>query len=130
MKNTPIGINIPLKPSSISGYFQQTFDTRSTYRANIINLLHTIPGERRFNYKFGCRLWKLLFEINNDALPDNAKSIIKDDISTWIHGVTVKSIDIISTENPSSDDIYKLRLYIQYSIDSLNVDDSVTINIS
>ena len=90
VKNTNIGLSFPLRDGK-SGYFEQTTDTFTAYRMNIINLLRTRPGERRLNPTFGCRLWKLVFEPNDDFVSKKVKTIIQEDIAEWIPGVTVNS---------------------------------------
>jgi phage baseplate assembly protein W len=133
VKNTPIGLKLPLRNGTISGYFDQSFDSFTTYRMNIINLLRTSPGERRMNPAFGCRLWSLVFEPNDDLISTKVKNIIKEDIARWIPGVTVSSIEIETTEPGGSSfnvDIYKLHILVTFVIDSINQDDVVEIDLN
>lgn len=127
---TPIGLNLPIKNGKISGYFDQTFDTFSQYRANIINLIRTKPGERRMNPTFGCRLWNVVFEQNDDVIQDKIRRIIKEDISKWIPGVSVSTVQVKVFEDDQSvdlRDIYKLYIVATFTITAINQQDSVEI---
>jgi phage baseplate assembly protein W len=129
LKNTPIGVNLPIQ-SGNSGYFDQSTDTFSAFRMNIINLIRTNPGERRMNPTFGCRLWSVVFEQNDDFLPEKVSKIIKEDIARWIPGVSVNSVEVKSFENDQSTnlrDIYKLYIAVKFTIDAINQSDVVEI---
>ncbi len=131
IKNIPIGISFPLR-SGPSGYFEQTTDTFMTYRTNIINLLRTRPGERRLNPTFGCRLWSLIFEPNDDFIPKKIETIIREDISSWIPGVTVNSVQVKFQDTDSTVellDMYKLYVIVSFTIDSINESDAVELTL-
>lgn len=130
VKNTPIGINLPIKSGNVSGYFDQSTDTFTAYRMNIINLIRTIPGERRMNPTFGCRLWNITFEQNDDFIPAKIENIIKEDISQWIPGVIVSSVDVKYFEDDTSTnlkDIYKLYIVVNFTVNTINQSDVVEI---
>ena len=57
---TPIGITLPIQDGN-SGFFQQSFDTLTQVKSNILNLLNTRPGERRMQPTFGSNLWSIVF---------------------------------------------------------------------
>ena len=129
LKNTPIGLNFPLQRGNV-GYFDQSMDSFTAYRMNIINLIRTIPGERRMNPAFGCRLWNFVFEPNDAFLPDKIGKVIKEDISIWVPGVTVTSVDVKYLENDTSTDlrdIYKLYIAAKFVVDVINQSDDVDI---
>lgn len=128
---TPIGITVPIRGGN-SGYFEQSYDTLTQVKANIINLLNTRPGERRMQPTFGTRLWNLAFEQNVDSLSDIAVNIIKEDISMWIPNVTV--IDVLSnlykSDQSSNDrDIYKLQVAVVFMLNMTKQQDTVTITL-
>jgi phage baseplate assembly protein W len=130
VKNTPIGINLPITNGNISGYFDQSTDTFTAYRMNIINLIRTMPGERRMNPTFGCRLWNVTFEPNDDFIPVKIENIIKEDISQWISGVVVSSVDVKYFEDDQSinfKDIYKLYIIVNFIVTAINQSDVVEI---
>ena len=129
VKNTPIGLNLPIR-SGNSGYFDQSTDTFTAFRMNIINLIRTNPGERRMNPTFGCRLWNLVFEPNDDFIPEKVGKIIREDVARWIPGVTVNAVDVKYFENDQSTnlkDIYKLYIAVAFTVDSINQSDVVEI---
>lgn len=130
IKNTPIGINLPITSGPVSGYFDQSTDSFTAFRMNIINLLRTVPGERRMNPSFGCRLWSLTFEPNDDFIPAKVQKIITEDISKWISGVTVSSVDVKYFEDDTSTDlrdIYKLYIVVKFVVNAINQGDVVEI---
>ena len=130
IKNTPIGLNLPIRSGPISGYFDQSTDSFTAYRMNIINLIRTMPGERRMNPTFGCRLWNIVFEQNDDFIADKVGNTIKEDIARWIPGVSVSSVDVKYFENDQSvnlKDIYKLYIAVKFTVDSINQEDVVEI---
>ena len=124
-----IGLSIPIQNGN-HGYFDQTTDTFSAYKMNIINLIRTKPGERRMNPTFGCRLWNLVFDQNDDFINDKVTKIITEDINKWIPGVSVgvvnvKNIDdnlVVSTE-PTN----KLQIIVTFTVLSINYSDTVTV---
>ncbi|HOT87953.1 MAG TPA: GPW/gp25 family protein [Bacteroidales bacterium] len=127
IQNTPIGITFPIRDGK-SGYFEQSTDSFTAYRMNIINLLRTRPGERRLNPTFGSRLWKTVFEPNDEFLSKKIENIIRDDISQWIPGISVKSVEVKYLNNNQGvnlRDIYKIYIVVSFSINSINVLDSV-----
>jgi phage baseplate assembly protein W len=129
LKNIPIGLNLPIQGGN-SGYFDQTTDSFSAYRMNIINLIRTVPGERRMNPTFGCRLWTLVFEPNDDFIPEKVNKIVTEDIAQWIPGVSVNSVDVKYFEDDKSTDlkdIYKLYIAVKFTVDSINQSDVVEI---
>lgn len=129
IKNTNIGITLPIRDGK-AGYFEQTTDTFTAYRMNIINLLRTRPGERRLNPTFGCRLWTLVFEPNDEFISKKVENVIKTDIAQWIPGVSVNSIRV-STQDTQSDlvDIYKLYIVVSFTVDSINAADAVELTL-
>lgn len=130
LTNIPIGIKLPISSGQVSGYFDQTTDSLTAYRMNIINLLRTIPGERRMNPAFGCRLWNLVFEQNDTFLSDRISKIIKEDISRWISGVTVDLVQVKYFQNDESEslvDTYKLYINVNFTVNVINQEDVVDI---
>jgi phage baseplate assembly protein W len=127
VSNTPIGIVFPLTRGSV-GYFDQSFDTFTAYRMNIINLLRTKPGERRMNPTFGSRLWNIVFEPNDDFIPEKVNKVVKEDVGRWIPGVSVSSVQVKYFQDDQSTDlrdVYKLYIVIQYIVSVINQEDSV-----
>lgn len=130
VKNTPIGLIFPLRDGDKSGYFDQSYDSFTAYRMNIINLLRTVPGERRMNPSFGSRLWNVVFEQNDNLVTDKISKIIKEDIAEWIPGVSVASVQVKYDDGETvamQTDTYKLYIAVAYVIDSIKQEDVVDI---
>ena len=129
VQNTPIGIVFPLTRGKV-GYFDQSTDSFTAYRMNIINLIRTKPGERRMNPSFGCRLWNIVFEPNDNFIPEKVNKIIQEDIFRWIPGVSVSSVDVKYFEDDKSvdlRDIYKLYIVVKFIVTAINQEDVVEI---
>jgi hypothetical protein len=131
VKNIPIGITFPLRDGSV-GYFEQSTDSYTAYRMNITNLLRTKQGERRMNPTFGSRLWNAVFEQNDEFIAKKVESIIREDVTQWIPGITVKSVDVkYLNDDQSVDlrDIYKLYIVVTFIIDNISATDSVELTL-
>jgi hypothetical protein len=131
VKNTPIGITFPLRDGNV-GYFEQSTDSYTAYRMNITNLLRTRQGERRMNPTFGSRLWNAVFEQNDEFIAKKVENIIREDVTQWIPGITVKSADVkYLNDDQSVDlrDIYKLYIVVTFVINSINASDSVELTL-
>jgi hypothetical protein len=120
----PIGLNIPIQRGK-AGYFDLNYDTVSQTKTNIVNLLNTARGERRFQPLFGSGLHSALFEQNLDTTPDVLKQIIVDDIHNWIPNVTVVNVDLSlsNADNNQLKDTYIVYIKVTFSVN--NITDSV-----
>ena len=127
IKNTPIGITFPIRDGQ-AGYFEQSTDSFTAYRMNIINLLRTRQGERRMNPTFGSRLWTVLFDQNDDFLVKKIENIVREDVAQWIPGITVTEV-VVSGDQNDDRDTYKLHLAVTFVINSINVSDAVQLTI-
>ena len=127
-KVQPIGITFPIRNGPM-GYFEQSTDSFTAYRMNIINLLRTMPGERRMNPTFGSRLWTLTFESNDDFILKKVQNIITDDLFQWIPGVTVTNVNVSGDVNTNRD-ILTLHIIVTYTVTAINVSDSVSVTIN
>ena len=116
----PIGISIPITKGSM-GYFAQTFDTVSAVKSNIINLLNTNLGERRFQPLFGSGLKNALFEQNLSDSTNVLQQIITSDIQNWIPNVSVSTVDINVSPNESGG--YVIYISVRFTVN--NIMDSV-----
>lgn len=128
----PIGIIIPIQGGE-NGFFNQSYDTLISTKMNIINLLKTRPGERRFQPTFGCRLWNITFEQNIDSISNIANIIIKEDISSWIPNVTVLNVtsQLYSDDQIIHDrDIYKLDIAVKFMINMTKQQDEIKITMN
>lgn len=125
----PIGITLPIRNGN-SGFFEQSYDTLTQTKNNIVNLLNTRRGERRMQPTFGSRLWNLLFEQNTDAITDIASNVVREDITMWIPNVTVVSVTsniLKSDQSTDNRDIYRLQISVVFMLNMTKQKDTVTI---
>ena len=127
-KAQPIGITFPIRNGPM-GYFEQSTDSFTAYRMNIVNLLRTMPGERRLNPTFGSRVWTLTFEPNDDFILKKVQNIITDDITQWIPGVTVASV-VVTGDTNANRDALTLHIIVNYAVTAINAADSVSVTIN
>ena len=128
----PIGLTLPIQDGD-SGYFAQSFDTLTQVKTNIINLLNTRQGERRFQPTFGTRLWDLIFEQDVDTLKDRAINIVTEDIAMWIPNVTVIDVtaNLLTTDQIAANrDIYMLEISVSFMINMTKQTDTVIVTIN
>lgn len=128
----PIGITLPIRGGN-SGYFEQSFDTLTQVKTNIINLLNTRQGERRMQPTFGSRLWNLVFEQNVDTLKDQAINIVTEDIFSWIPNVTVIDVTaelLTSDQITANKDIYMLNIAVKFMLNMTKQTDTVVVTIN
>lgn len=99
---TAIGLSLPIKLGP-RGYFDTNLSTLDQVKTNIVNILKTRPGERRFNNKFGSSLYSLLFE---QMEADLSKNIIIDaiqrDINRFLNGVYINNVTVSENNNYNS----------------------------
>lgn len=124
----PIGLSLPLRNAGV-GFFEQTFDTFTATKFNIINLLRTRPGERRMQPLFGCRLNNVVFEQKTELLPEVIKNIVNEDIRNWVPNVTVNKVDVKFFKNEETDatDIYRIYVAVNFTVNVVNQTDDVEI---
>ena len=115
-----------------SGFFQQSFDTLTQVKNNIINLLNTRPGERRMQPTFGSRLWTLTFQQNVETLKDQAVQIVSEDIANWIPNVTVTDVtaNLLTTDQITTNtDTYMLEIAVTFTVNVTKQSDTVVVTI-
>lgn len=125
---TPIGLTLPIRKGSV-GYFEQSFDTFSQVKSNIINLLRTVPGERRMQPLFGSRLHTLVFEQNTPMLDEVISNTIKQDVNNWINGVIINSVktQVYKNEELSNADMYRIYITINFTVDAVKKTDTINL---
>ena len=125
---TPIGLTLPIRNGGI-GFFEQTFDTFTQTKTNIINLLNTKPGERRMQPLFGCRLYNAVFEQNTEILDEYKVNLIKEDVGHWIPNVTVNKVDVKLSKNEENNNIdtYKIYVKVKFTVESTKQSDNIEI---
>tara|TARA_R100001126_G_scaffold59634_1_gene33868 strand:+ start:177 stop:596 length:420 start_codon:yes stop_codon:yes gene_type:complete len=113
--NQAIGVSIPFSSTSV---FNQTFDTATQTKSNLINYFLTNKGERLLNPAYGGDLRNFLFEgITPDALEILQKRL-EEDIVLRFPIVEVKSLTVDAT-----DDQNLINITLIYNV--LNLEDEV-----
>ena len=113
--NIAIGITLPLRKGK-GGYFEQSYQTIDQVKSNIKNLFLTKQGERLMQPEFGCELWKLIFEQNDEELENVIDDTIRETLAFWMPFVTIEQIVI---KRDSLDiDMYRVETEIQFTIEN------------
>jgi phage baseplate assembly protein W len=112
----PIGIIFPLTKGN-AGFFNQSYDTTTQIKSNIINLLRTNSGERRMQPLFSSGLMGIVFDMKDDTTTQIIKKTIEDKIKMWIPAVSIKNIDLNIT-NGTKTDSYRVYIKIDFIINN------------
>ena len=124
----PIGLTVPFVDGS-NGYFQQSFDTDTQIKMNLMNFLKTRRGERRMMPDFGTRLYEVIFEQDTTNLNEIIKDIISNEISEWIPQVSIQNIDVTNIQNPIGEDNYKKMVAVMYMNNQTKQFDTLTVQL-
>lgn len=89
-------------------------DTIGLIDDSILQILLTVPGERRWNPAFGCRLKSLQFEALTATLAETISNLILDALGQWEPRVRIKAADI--KVSPSADINTKVAISIGYTV--------------
>ena len=118
--NARIGVAFPLNDSNMTS---GTLTTKEQLKANFLNLLLTVPGERLNHPTYGIGLKGQLFEnsIDEITLLEN----INSQLAFWIPEITVTDASL-----RQDIDQYRVSLTLTYSISLDETEDSIQINYS
>ena len=118
--NARIGVAFPLNDINMTA---GTLTTKEQLKANFLNLLLTVPGERLNHPTYGIGLKGQLFENSIDEI--TLQENINGQLAFWIPEITV-------TESSLRRDIdqYRVSLTLTYSISLDETEDSIQINYS
>ena len=118
--NARIGVAFPLNDVNMTS---GTLTTKEQLKANFLNLLLTVPGERLNHPTYGIGLKGQLFENSIDEI--TLQENINGQLAFWIPEITV-------TDSSLRRDIdqYRISLTLTYSITLDETEDSIQINYS
>ena len=118
--NARIGVAFPLNDINMTA---GTLTTKEQLKANFLNLLLTVPGERLNHPTYGIGLKGQLFENSIDEI--TLQENINGQLAFWIPEITV-------TDSSLRRDIdqYRVSLTLTYSISLNETEDSIQINYS
>lgn len=111
-----IGIKLPIRLGK-TGYFEQTFTTLDTVKADVVNLLLTIKGERPMQPNFGSDIQNLLFENIIDGIDSIIERNIQQAIDFWMPYINLQ--EIVVDTSPEVVDLNKIKIQITFSIDQV-----------
>lgn len=111
-----IGIKLPIRLGK-TGYFEQTFTTLDTVKADVVNLLLTVKGERPMQPNFGADIQKLLFENIIDGIDSIIERNIQQAIDFWMPYINLQEIKVDTS--PEVVDLNKIKIQITFSIDQV-----------
>ena len=118
--NARIGISFPLNDVNMTSGTQTT---REQLKANFLNLLLTVPGERINHPTYGVGLKGQLFENSIDEI--TLQENINSQLAFWIPEIVITDISLTTKI-----DQYKVSISISYSILLDESEDSIQINYS
>ena len=118
--NARIGVAFPLNDVNMTS---GTLTTKEQLKANFLNLLLTVPGERLNHPTYGIGLKGQLFEnsIDEISLLEN----VNGQLAFWIPEITVTDASL-----RQDIDQYRVSLTLTYSISLDETEDSIQINYS
>ena len=118
--NARIGVAFPLNDVNMTS---GTLTTKEQLKANFLNLLLTVPGERLNHPTYGIGLKGQLFENSIDEI--TLQENINGQLAFWIPEITVTDASL-----RQDIDQYRVSLTLTYSISLDETEDSIQINYS
>ena len=109
------GFNIHYPFTSKFDVIDNTTDTITNIKSNILSLLHTDKGERKMNPAFGVRLKQYIFEQMTNELKNKVINEIKHEVSKFFPNVTIHNVNVSQDEN-------NLLLSFSFTVDGLEGD--------
>ena len=95
-KNQAIGVSIPFSSTSV---FNQTFDTATQTKSNLINYFLTNKGERLLNPNYGGNLRNFLFETITDETIIVLQKRLEEDITAKFPMVEINSLTVTTQDD-------------------------------
>ena len=117
-KNVTIGVAFPLDETNM---FKGTETLQDQAKANLINLLLTVRGERINLPDYGVGLKKLLFEQNIEK--EILKELIQDQVARFVPNIRIEDVNINLQEDNS---VLGISIVYIFTLDTNR--DSIQIN--
>lgn len=117
LSNYALGLDIPMQMASQT--FAQNYDSVAQLKANVTLLLKTPQGERLAQPLFGTKLYKLLFEPNDDKLEEKIYNEINTAVSYWIPDLVISEINVEA--NDELKDKNQVDVKVSFNSKRLNV---------
>jgi len=97
-----LGMNYPIQLGQ-QGYFEQTFDSFTNEEVKLINLMHTVVGERVMQPDFGLGLEKYLFDPITTQMNVQIEKTIRSKIAYWLPNITINNLVVVSEPKTDAD---------------------------
>jgi len=117
---------LPLVLDEKDGTYSSNMTMLETIKQNLKMLILTNPGERVMDPEFGVGIRNYLFSQNTDSVAGEISSRIYSQINDYLNFILVEDVIIIP---PSDINENLISVTIQYSIPSLNITDTLNMNI-
>lgn len=115
-KDIPIGLSKNPFTKDVS-----VVNNEDAIKQSIKNIVLTAPGEKFFNYNFGSRVYKLLFEPLDPFLVDTIENEILNTIRNY-----EKRVEVINVDCTADYDFNAIDVSIEYKIIGLPVVETIT----
>lgn len=102
---TYLGLSFPILSSQPHGYFSNSPTSIDQIKSDLLILLQSNFGERVMLPDFGANLRQYVFEPNDTLLQQQIKTAISNAITKWEPRIVVQSIDIITGQDISRNDL-------------------------
>jgi phage baseplate assembly protein W len=112
---TYLGSTLPLRRGN-RGYFESTNDPLINEKSKFINLILTKKGERVGVPRFGCDLWKLLFEQKDESIQELSREYITSAVEEFMPYLKLLRIEILNLDTFVNDN--NIQLYVAYSFEN------------
>ena len=126
---------LPLSVDKIDGY-ALTKNFKQVAQQNLKMVILTAPGERVMDPNFGVGLRSFLFENASDTTFSLMEERIREQTRIYVPYITIQSINFLSSENdfsktkaPGDSLSNYLKLEIKYSIPSMFISSTLTLEI-
>ena len=111
-----IGLSIPLTNGNV-GFFNSTKTHLEQAKHNLRNLLLTVKGERIMQPNFGCDVWKLVFNPQDEAMEQKVTDSINDAINVWLPYLKIQQCKVTSTFTEIDNNIMHVEVIFSLSSD-------------
>ena len=91
-----IGLKLPIGNGD-NGMFAATKTHLEQAKHNLRNLLLTMKGERIMQPNFGCDLWKLTFDQQDDIIEQKVTDAVQEAVQMWLPYLTINQCKVTST---------------------------------
>jgi|21_taG_2_1085346.scaffolds.fasta_scaffold21384_2 phage baseplate assembly protein W len=113
---------IPLQFDTEFGY-QNVKDVKQLVKFHLMNLLLTNPGERITMPKYGIGIKRFLFENAATGVSSRIESRVRTQVATYLGYLGLQAVEVVDNQD------YSLSLKIQYSVDSLDINDVLSLSV-